>query len=151
MYISVYWNCFSLSGKHILVDVLIACVQLQPILCIAVVFDVSSFFLFYFFSFFIYTKVRAAFNKTQLHMNWSCFLLNAAHSQLELRLINAAPISSAFFFFLLYTPKPWQVILSNAASALVELRLCKMQLKHDFQAAFLSNAAPKRSSMLRFL
>ena len=106
MYISGYWNCFSLSGKHILVDVLVASVQLQLVLCIAVVFDVSSFFLFYFFYFFIYTKVRAAFNKMQLHMNWSCFLLNAAHSQLELRLINAAPISSAFFFFFFFSIYP---------------------------------------------
>ena len=135
MYISGYWNCFSLSGKHILVDVLVASVQLQLVLCIAVVFDVSSFFLFSFFSFFIYTKVRAAFNKTQLHMFWSCFLLNAAHSQLELRLINAAPISSPFFFFSIY-PKAAAWTISNAASALVELRLAKTQLKQAGGAAF---------------
>ena len=35
-------------------------------------------FFYYVFYFFIYTKLRAAFHKTQLCMNWSCVLLNAA-------------------------------------------------------------------------
>ena len=35
-------------------------------------------FFYFFFNFFIYTKLRAAFHKTQLCMNWSCVLLNAA-------------------------------------------------------------------------
>ena len=35
-------------------------------------------FFYYVFYFFIYTKLRAAFYETQLCMNWSCVLLNAA-------------------------------------------------------------------------